>query len=30
LQDPENKGDNLQDPKNAGVMVLLELWEAQT
>jgi hypothetical protein len=26
LQDIENKGDNLQDPQNAGVIVALELW----
>ena len=26
LQDLENKGDDLQDLKNAGVMVYLELW----
>jgi hypothetical protein len=26
LQDLENKGDNLQDIQNAGVMVSLELW----
>jgi hypothetical protein len=25
LQDPESKGDDLQDLANAGVMVLLEL-----
>jgi hypothetical protein len=25
LHDPENKGDNLQDLENAGVMVCLEL-----
>jgi hypothetical protein len=29
LQDLENKGDNLQDLQNAGVMVSLELWETQ-
>ena len=29
MQDPENKGDNLQDPQNAGVMSSLELWETQ-
>jgi hypothetical protein len=29
LQDLENKGDNLQDLQNAGVMVALELWETQ-
>jgi hypothetical protein len=29
FQDLENKGDNLQDLQNAGVMVSLELWEAQ-
>jgi hypothetical protein len=26
LQDIENKGDDLQDLQNAGVMVSLELW----
>jgi hypothetical protein len=26
MQDLENKGDNLQDLENAGVMVSLELW----
>jgi hypothetical protein len=29
LQDIENKGDDLQDPQNAGVIVALELWETQ-
>jgi hypothetical protein len=29
LQDIENKGDDLQDLQNAGVMVSLELWETQ-
>jgi hypothetical protein len=29
LQDLENKGDDLQDPQNAGVIVALELWETQ-
>jgi hypothetical protein len=29
MQDLENKGDNLQDLQNAGVMVVLELWETQ-
>jgi len=29
LQDLENKGDDLQDLQNAGVMVYLELWETQ-
>jgi hypothetical protein len=29
LQDLENKGDNLQDIQNAGVMDSLELWETQ-
>jgi hypothetical protein len=29
LQDLENKGDNLQDLQNAGVMGSLELWETQ-
>jgi hypothetical protein len=26
MQDLENKGDDLQDLQNAGVMVALELW----
>jgi hypothetical protein len=29
LQDLENKGDDLQDLQNTGVMVSLELWETQ-
>jgi hypothetical protein len=29
LQDLENKRDNFQDIQNAGVMVVLELWETQ-
>jgi hypothetical protein len=28
LQNPENKGDSLQDIQNAGVMVALELVSA--
>jgi hypothetical protein len=29
LHNLENKGDDLQDRQNAGVMVSLELWETQ-